>query len=406
MISFSEKDNKIILSYSPRFAEDGWVLTRLKEEGEITIKRTFTLKNEHLLNSYNSWDDFMDETNDEEEETSPDHFHFLFATRNGEYFKIEEDILISNQNVYIYQDIPLSSKMFIASTNISIFGAIQKLTSEDIYVGGDFETAIPLNAFEQLVASFPNTYEIKKYAHSRISIILREYLENAKDAETGYKKYMNKKVSKKGKDLKKLFKETELFKYQTILDKLSGMLKSEVQYSENQWQEEILQIILLLYPKYLYVFKEVQINDPTIGSRFLDYMVIDANGHADIIEIKQPFDKCIITENKYRNNYIPLRELSGTIMQIEKYIYFLNRWGATGEKELSKRYNAELPEGFGIKITNPSGIIIMGRDNALRQDQKLDFEVVKRKYKNMIDIITYDNLTYRLKATIEQLSKL
>lgn len=404
MISFFEKDDKIILSYSPRYAEDGWVLIRLKEEGEITVKRTFTLKKEHLLDSYNSWEDFTGDS--EDEESSPDHFHFLFATRDGEYFKVEDDILISNQNIYLYQNIPLSLKMFVASTNISIFGAIRQLTSEDIYIGGDYKTSIPLNAFDQLVASFPNTYEMKKYAQSRISIILREYLENVKDAEVGYKKYMNKKVSKQGRDLKKLFKETELFKYQTILDKLTGMLNSEVQYSENQWQEEILQIILLLYPKYLYVFKEVHINDPTVGSRFLDYMLIDANGHADIIEIKQPFDKCIITENKYRNNYIPLRELSGTIMQIEKYIYFLNRWGYVGERELSKRYGEELPKGFEIKITNPSGLIIMGRDVALRTEQKLDFEVVKRKYKNMIDIITYDNLIYRLKATIEQIKRI
>jgi len=132
---------------------------------------------------------------------------------------------------------------------------------------------------------------------------------------------------------------------------------------------------------------------------------VDANGHIDIIEIKKPFNNSIITKGKHRNNYIPLRELSGTIMQLEKYIFFLNRWGADGEKYLSAKYKAELPADIEIKITNPSGIIIMGRDNKLSAEQKLDFEVVKRKYKNVVDIITYDNLIHRLQITIEQIKK-
>jgi hypothetical protein len=34
------------------------------------------------------------------------------------------------------------------------------------------------------------------------------------------------------------------------------MLSAEESYTESQWQEELLQIILLLYPKYIYLFKE------------------------------------------------------------------------------------------------------------------------------------------------------
>jgi hypothetical protein len=93
-------------------------------------------------------------------------------------------------------------------------------------------------------------------------------------------------------------------------------------------------------------------------------------------------------------------------MQIEKYIYYLNRWGFEGERFLTEKYRGELPNDFDIKITNPSGIIIMGRENNLTAQQKADFEVVKRKYKNVVDIITYDNLLERLKCTIEQIQKL
>jgi hypothetical protein len=48
----------------------------------------------------------------------------------------------------------------------------------------------------------------------------------------------------------------------------------------------------------------------------------------------------------------------------------------------------------------------MGRENNLSVEQKRDFEVVKRKYKNVMDIMTYDSLINRLKTTIEQIKKI
>ncbi len=219
---------------------------------------------------------------------------------------------------------------------------------------------------------------------------------------------MSKKLTKQGSNLSKTFQESELIKYRTILGKLIEMLNEENQYSEHQWQEEILQIVLLLYPKYIFVFREVPIHTRItegIRERFLDFLLVDSNGNSDIIEIKKPFENAIMTKGVYRDNYIPLRELSGTVMQIEKYVYYLNRWSHDGEKFLTEKYKKELPYGFDIKITNPNGMIIMGRENNLSLEQKRDFEVVKRKYKNVIDIITYDSLVERLKTTIEQIKK-
>jgi len=47
----------------------------------------------------------------------------------------------------------------------------------------------------------------------------------------------------------------------------------------------------------------------------------------------------------------------------------------------------------------------MGRTKGLSKEQMQDFEVIKRKYKNVIDIITYDDLIGRLEFTIKQWSK-
>ena len=44
----------------------------------------------------------------------------------------------------------------------------------------------------------------------------------------------------------------------------------------------------------------------------------------------------------------------------------------------------------------------MGRDNNLSAAQRHDFEVIKRKYKNVVDIITYDDLIRRLETVVKQ----
>lgn len=164
-----------------------------------------------------------------------------------------------------------------------------------------------------------------------------------------------------------------------------------------------MQIVRLLNPRYIAAFDDARIRDKDNGKwRKSDILLVDASGTIDIIEIKKPFDKCIVTDGVYRHNYIPLRELSGSVMQIEKYIYYLNRWGTEGEKYLTDRYKNVLPRNFSIKITNPSGVIILGRDNNLSSAQLRDFEVIKRKYKNVVDILTYDDLIRRLEFVLDQ----
>ena len=103
------------------------------------------------------------------------------------------------------------------------------------------------------------------------------------------------------------------------------MLDSEDGYSEAAWQEEILQIVCLLNPKYIAAFPEVQIPDTDSNTkRFLDFLLVDASGNIDVIEIKRPLAKGLVTSTTYRDNHIATRELSGTVMQIEKYLRHLN----------------------------------------------------------------------------------
>jgi len=399
MITFTRHGDFITLDYTVEYGESDWVPRELKKAGFIRLKKTFFLEDEHFITA------LEDEAAEEDELFDPEIYKFRFANLHEGYFEVVPGIISRKTRILFAEDIDLDIRYFIADVTTSIFRLLERLVNEPVYIGGNSPTGIPIAEFEKMIKGFPTAHEKKIYAEARMSAILKNYLENTRDSETQYQRYMNNKISRQGADLQKIFKETELIKYQTLLEKVEGMLSDEQDYSEKQWQLEILEIIQLLYPKYIAVLSNVPIRDKTISDRILDFLLIDTNGHVDIIEIKKPFDNSIITAGKHRNNHIPLRELSGTIMQLEKYIYFLNRWSADGEKYLLEKYSDQLPEDMEIRITNPNGIIIMGRENNLNAEQRLDFEVVKRKYKNVVDIITYDSLIYRLKRIIEQIQK-
>lgn len=405
MIEFRKHDDLLIMCYE---SDNGvrWLIDKFKKGKNYALKKVYNL---------NSNDIYEKDRVESDEDDSPyeEVIEFIFARLENEYYKIKKGVLVNDFDIYFCKDFEFDNKIFVADKEISIFKKIGKVTNENIFIGGNNSDAISEIDFKGILNDFPNPYERKLYSEARISNVIKEFFSSTVDAQKKFEIYIDKKAtSNKGENLMQLFSEAELFKYQTILKKLELMLKSELSYSENQWQDEILQIILLLYPKYFLVFKEAPIKASYDKERnirdekFIDILLVDSDGNIDIIEIKKPSDTSLMTKGQYRSNHIPLRELSGTVMQIEKYIYYLNRWGENGEEFLNSKYKDQIPLGFEISITNPKGFIIMGRENNLSSEQRKDFEVVKRKYKNVIDIISYDDLLQRLRFTIEQIKKI
>ena len=64
-----------------------------------------------------------------------------------------------------------------------------------------------------------------------------------------------------------------------------------------------------------------------------------------------------------------------------------------------------LPEELEIKVTNPKAMILAGRSITLTREQRFDFEIIKRKYANIVDIITYDDLLNRLESIIKKFQR-
>ena len=128
---------------------------------------------------------------------------------------------------------------------------------------------------------------------------------------------------------------------------------------------------------------------------------MDANGFVDILEIKKA-DIRMLTQ--YRNNYVATREISGAIQQIEKYIFCLNS-SDKAKEDVSKKLTEFLPAGVEVKIVNPQGVLLAGRSNEFTDEQKKDFELIKRQYKHVADIMTYDDLAQRLRNIIASIEK-
>jgi hypothetical protein len=404
MIDFETNNNRLLLVYETEFGSSDWVGKELEERGAVTIARTFHLTKDDLVEGSQR------DRDEEELDGSDEAYKFVIGTLRKGYFKIPGDTLGIEHDLYLGDGLRITKDTFIAYRNISIFRKIDDVTSEDIYIGGPNPKALPAAEFATLLKTFPNSTELDRYTNAKIARILSDYFETTTPAEKKFEDYLSKRALKaRPRDLPKVY-ELEASKFEFIRDKIIELLADESSFSENEWRDLMLQFILLIFPKYVFVLRNVRARDfysspGTPKNRFIDIALVDANGNLDIIEIKKPFENCLVSGSNYRGNFTPHKELSGTIMQAEKYLFHLSKWGIEGEKDISKKQKANLPAGVNVRITNPKAIIIAGRSKALSTAQQFDFEVIKRKYANIMDILSYDDLLDRLTSIIKKFRK-
>lgn len=411
MVRFEVSPRLVVLEYEPEFNSPAWVLQQLQAFGEVTVSKAFTFKSDDVIQAPTVSADGVIEG-----ET----FRFRFAARRDGYFHIPGRILDIDNEVLIDESVWLERKTFVAERNVGIFRRIAKVKGDagPIIVGGSIDGGIPLDSFRDLLDRFPNSGEVDRYASARVETIVGEFFDGMRSARESYEAYLSRrKSSVSGRPLaQEALLQAEIEKFVYVRDVIVAWLQQANAYSERDWQRMIIKILLLIFPKYVAVLENVEIADfyTTPGRttrRYIDLCLVDAGGSIDVIEIKKPFDNVILGKSLYRDNSLPTRELSGSIMQAEKYLFHLSKWGVAGERELTSRYAAELPTQMPIRITNPKAMIILGRDKlpdggpALSERQLFDLEVIKRKYANMMDILTYDDLLRRLNNIIASLAR-
>ncbi|MDQ8370840.1 DUF4263 domain-containing protein [Enterococcus faecium] len=383
-----KNEDFLICEYTPFTLNTSFIFDKISQDGSYTLKRTFSISNDEIL------------------EKKEEYIKFIVGEKEDCYYHLNNKVLGIEYNIFIHEDMKTNISSFIAHENISIMKKIDNIIDEDLYIGGESGN-LPESVFEELIKKFPNKHELYLYSNMRIGVLIQDYLLTKKENHINYENYMSNKnrntIIKKNKDIviEKKIAENEYLKYQYIKEKLVKMLENEKFYLEKDWQKEIANILTLIFPMYQLVVDEVMIETDE-GKKRPDFVFIDVNGNIDIAEIKKSYNIPIMTKTKYRNNYVASKELTGTLMQIEKYIYHLTRTAKKSEEIIKKKVFNQTQEAVDIYIRNPRGMIILGRSDKLNVEQLRDFEILRRKYKHVADIISYDDLVHRLDSLLKK----
>ena len=396
-IAFERQGNELILTLAPEGIYTNEIVNALNKGEEWRISRCFTVSQKHFR----------------VEDTEQNEIQFCIGTVYDEYTLIDSDVLGTEFSFFFSNNIKLDKRHFVAYRNISILAKIDHVVEQDVYIGGNHpEGCIPTETFELLVKKFPKTAELDYYAHARIATIVKEFFPRAELHEMKFDKYMERQEKNLASvfepNIQTAFKENaaiEFRQFNGLRHDLLELLNRSDSVSEQVWQEQVHGLLRLLYPKYIAGIREVVIKGVDRHDKRPDFLLVDANGYIDILEIKKPSVQLLTKQSSYRNNYVPVRDLAGAIQQIEKYVYCLNAWGKDGEKELQKQLSGKLPDTVTPKVVNPQGILLLGRSNHFNRQQKDDFELIKRQYKHIAEIMTYDDLIQRIDNIIAALYK-
>ena len=298
----------------------------------------------------------------------------------------------------------MKANYFFQSNKISVLNKIDKIITNDLYIGGEVLNAIPEDIYINMIRNFPNRMECLKYQNMRIEYLCESYISSIKDNKQDYIDYMNnkdKRINDTGLDIDKNIIKLEFNKYKYILNKLKEMLSESEKYSENDWQIAIAKILMLLNSNYIGFLEKFRIPIEEEGQfREPDFLLVDASGFVDIIEIKKADNIQILNKKEYRNNYIPSQELSGAIMQCNKYCFWLIQNRKNNEELISKKIKEKYGIDMKINIRNPNFTIILGRNIDFSEQQKKDFKTIKNQYNNVNEILTYDDIIIKLDRII------
>lgn len=360
-----------------------WIDKKLQDSNEVRLSKVFTVLSDDLAMPDNE-----------------DVRVFRIGSLDGEYYRIPARILGLDSDVCIHKSMRMTKEVFVAKRQISVMKSLSDHIRTPIVIGGEKRDAIPISEFMAIVRQFPTNHEMWLYAKSRIEHILSEYADEPSRFEKRLSKYVENRDRRRLSDTKSSVdrsgvRELEFEKFTYLRDKLKAMLDAVGGYSETEWQREIVSIVCLIFPKYFTVIREMKIKD-SYSEKFrkVDFALIDAGGNVDILEIKKPTAGDIFRRGRNRDNHVATRELTAAIFQAEKYIFHISKWGTRGEDWLQKKYGDILPDGLSFRVANPGALILMGRD--VGEGAALDYEILRRQYSRILDVLTYDDLLRRL----------
>jgi hypothetical protein len=393
MRTYIKSDDLLLLNYAPD-AGMGGIEKDLEENGDITFARTF-----HIFKDNFSMND------------DGDSFTSIIGRYKNGFLELDRQVFGIEHNILFGSTIQIKDK-FLTRDRVSIILALDHYAKEDLcIVPDDFglevpqgTAKIPLSTYLDLISKFPTPTELLMYKMKSIDSIVGDFFNGLPDYSSIYDDYISKhRKLNFSEPLYPQNSEIVIFELENARKELKELL-SNLAISELEWQRKVARIVLLLYPKYLLALTSVAIKEPSGKQRQLDFLLVDNLGNVDVLEIKKPFEECIMSQSVYRDNYLPRRELNGAIIQSEKYLYYLTSNQKINEELINRLEESNL-NGLKVNIRNPQAFILAGRSSNLSDQQLLDFEIIKRSHKNIVEIMTYDDLLIRIENALSFLRK-
>lgn len=392
---YLNENNQLIMEYFPYMGGVSFFIESVSKKtnsgSSYLFKNTFNIDLTKIVNPENF------------EEENEDSIEIIVGNYNIDdgYIYLDKDVFDIQNDFAFSGDITIYPK-YLLSNNVSLIKTISKTIQRNIFIDSNRSDVgddghIPISKYKEIIKKIPNRYEFAKYTKSAVQELLEDFFDVIPDYKVKYEEYLKKKRNYKYKDsFPKSFYELKIEEYSELYNELDSLLKQS-NVSEDVWQNKIIDIIRIIYPKYIIVIPKFEFQ--SLGkTKIPDFLVIDSDGDVDVIEIKKADIGTLL--KKYRDNYVPKQELSGAIVQAEQYTYFLKSEKKRIENFIKTKY-ANIIGNLEINIINPHGIVIAGRSDYMNIDEKNDFEIIKRMHKNISEIITYDDLLKRLKNIID-----
>ena len=304
----------------------------------------------------------------------------------------------------------LKHKHFVKyPSTLSILKKIDSLIDEDFYILSDDivnegVSSIGWTEYDDLVKTFPTTTTAKYYLDKLVADKIEGFFKLKKSYDDELENHLartNKIIHSKSlfsEEIDDKVTQAEIYKFTTAVALLKKLLEQEI-ISEKEWQNKILDILLLIYPHYQFVIDEVGLSN----RRRVDFILVDLFNNIDILEIKTP-EKMLLKKSKYRGHYVPSHEFTGTAMQVEYYLRELSENSSSNRQKIQRKL---LDKGFDgdVRINNVKGMIIMGRTSDFNDEQKETYRIMKNQYSNIVNIISYDELINMLEKILERFKK-
>lgn len=165
--------------------------------------------------------------------------------------------------------------------------------------------------------------------------------------------------------------------------------------NEHAWQTFLRDYILLFNSNYATVIEKA--NLAVLGTKFPDFLLVDAYSYLDIYEIKKPSTNLLKSDGS-RGNYYWDVEIAKAISQVENYISHADRNGPALCDEIRKHNKAD------VRLIKPTGFIIAGTRTQLKDEIMEDnFRLLNNSLKNL-SIILFDELLDNLKNFLGKIS--